>query len=176
VDRLITIQTGASIVDKQQIVQLMSERLHLSPAESQALTDGNVYDVAASRFGGDPMMMAILNMMKDRQSRDAPDDPPTRDRTLRVARDPDRDDDLRDLVQAARTTLRYVGQVLGACRCWGKNPSCPSCGGEGGPGFRPSSHPDTYLAWVEAGLGHIGYRAARTEAAVQRNHRLNQEV
>ena len=163
-------------MDKQQILQLMSERLHLSPSESQALKDGNVYDVAASRFGSDPMKMAILNMMKERQSREAEDQPAAGDRPQRFERDLNRDDDLRDLVQAARTTLRYVGQILGACRCWGKNPSCPLCGGEGGPGFRPSTDPATYLAWVETGLSHLGYRAMPAETAVRSNHRLNQEV
>ena len=163
-------------MDNQQIVQLMSERLNLSASEAQSLKDGNVYDVAASRFSGDPIMLAFVNMMKERQSRASPDDQSERDYPLRSARDLDRKDDLREFVDAARTMLRYVGQVLGTCRCWGKNPSCPRCGGNGGPGFRPSADQQTYLVWAEAGLAHIGYRAIRSEVAAQPSQRLNQEV
>lgn len=154
------------------MVQLMSEHLNLSAAEAQALKDGNVYDVAASRCSGDPTMLAFLNMMKERQSRAALDDPSTRDHPLRSARDLDREDDLREFVDAARTMLRYVGQVLGTCRCWGKNSSCPLCSGKGGPGFRPSADPKTYLVWTEAGLAHIGYRAIVAEAPNRPNQHL----
>lgn len=160
-------------MENQQMVQLLSQRLNLSPEESQALQEGDFYRVAAGRFADDPMMMALLNMMRDRQKPAEELEPEGR---RRDASRPEDVVDLQEALQAARKMLRYLEQVLGACRCWGQDGSCPRCDGQGAPGLRASTHPQIYLAWVKRGLEELGYRIAPlATTAVANDHHVKKE-
>jgi hypothetical protein len=158
-------------MNKQQVMQLMSQRLKLSPDEMQALQNGDFFTVAQSRLAHDPMALSMLQMMREQAQARAqpevvePQPPPARRRSALV------DDDVEELEQALRnanTTLRYLAQLFGACRCWGQNPQCPRCDGDGKPGTRPSTDPQRFLRWVTPGLRALGYEivpAARPAAA-----------
>ncbi len=78
----------------------------------------------------DPQMLAILKLAMGRQQA-APADEETEALRERLNR----------LERSNRNLLRMMDKLagaLGACReCWGADPGCSSCGGDGHPGFFP---------------------------------------
>jgi hypothetical protein len=53
-----------------------------------------------------------------------------------------------DVVEALRSVLDMLARALGACSaCWGRDPSCAECTGQGVPGFM-SPHPDLFRELV----------------------------
>lgn len=57
------------------------------------------------------------------------------------------------LARSSAVLLSLAG-LLGACeRCWGTNEACPTCAGDGTPGFR---RPDERLAaWIHPALARL---------------------
>jgi hypothetical protein len=173
-------------VNKQHMMNLVAQRLNLSPDEAQALQQGDFRRVAQARFANDPMMMSMLEMMGQRSGGTAPeieiiDSPPPRRGRAPVV-DDDELAELESALKAANTSLRYLSQIFGACRCWGKNESCARCQGDGAPGFRASSDPASFLAWVRPGLRALGFdiaplahRTATRSAAAQHKPDGNEE-
>ena len=161
-------------MNRQQLFQLFAQRMNLSPDESAALQSGDYERAFAGRVQGDPMLMSMLSMMQKTRADDESEPAPAR-RTSRIADDDI--EDLQDALQAARTMLRYLAQVMGACRCWGKNRRCSRCEGNGAPGFRTSTDPQTFISWVVPTLQALGFQItpAVQSAMSQSDHRAKEE-
>jgi len=151
-------------VNKQHMMNLVAKRLNFSPEETQALQLGDFRRIAQTRFANDPLMMSMLEMMEQRRGEAAADpeiiDSPSPRRTRSPRIDDEDVAELEGALKAANTSLRYLSQVFGACRCWGKNTSCVRCQGDGVPGSRESTDPEMFLAWVRPGLRALGFDIA----------------
>ncbi len=56
--------------------------------------------------------------------------------------------DRQEMVDALRSVLDTLARALGACPgCWGRDPSCAECAGQGAPGWF-SPHPDLFRELV----------------------------
>src|SRR5262245_49307342 len=100
------------------VVKLVTERLNLSAEESRALERGDVSSIVASRFAGDPAMMALVSSMAQRENgarrgeeAEGEEDDDLR-RQRRIIRRLERD------LEAADEILLFIARMLGAC------PSC----------------------------------------------------
>jgi hypothetical protein len=160
-------------MNRQQLLQLFAQRMNLSPDESTALQNGDYERALAGRLQGDPMLVSMLGMMQKTRTVDESEPAPRRSQ-----RSLDEDvEDLQDALQAARTMLRYLAQIMGACRCWGKNRHCPRCQGNGAPGFRASTDPQTFVSWAVPALHALGFQItpAVQTAPSQSDHRAKEE-
>ena len=141
-------------MDRQLLFQMFAQRMNLHPEEAAALQNGDFEQAFKSRAQDDPLLMSMVSMMRKNREEEAAEPEPRRQ-----SRMPDEEiEDMREAMRAARTVLRYLAQVMGACNCWGKNRRCPRCVGKGSPGFRGSTEPETFLAWVRPGLEALGYQ------------------
>lgn len=59
--------------------------------------------------------------------------------------------------------------ALGACACWGRDPGCPSCAGDGGPGWeRPD--PALYAEFVAPAVRRMRAGPARPDLPLDGPH------
>ncbi len=145
-----------------QFAQLLAQRLGLSVDEIAAVARGDLQPLLAGRAGSDPLLAALLAQMAEtRERHPEQESPPAAPMPSLGA------DELREAVRAAHASLRYVAQVLGACRCWGMNPSCADCEGRGAPGFRVPADESLFLAWIRPGLSRLGLRVVAREPDAQ---------
>lgn len=65
-----------------------------------------------------------------------------------------------------------IAAALGACRCWGEQPDCEHCGGEGAPGWMLPD-PDAFREYVQPAIDAVRHeRRWRQRASLHRvvNH------
>jgi hypothetical protein len=137
-----------------------------------------VSSIVASRFAGDPAMMALLESMRQREApaprgrradeREADDDDDDLRRAKRMIRRLQRD------LEAADEVLFFLAELLGACpSCFGASQRCMRCAGRGRPGaVKPRR--EELLAWIEPALARLGLRVQPIEQRT--TDRTNEEM
>jgi hypothetical protein len=101
--------------------------------------------------------------------RESGQDPGDADETVPSDEDLEKERLRRAWVRARRLNAQ-LANALGACRCWGRRRDCPSCGGDGRPGFHPID-PGAFSAFIapavaaepEMFLGILRMNAAATQ-------------
>src|SRR5262245_21108965 len=141
------------MVNRDQLVELLAQRAGLEASEVEAVRSGDVSRVLQTRLGANPAVRTMLEAMAANRARDAATEAPQE-----PVGEPE---PLHDALRAAHDAVTYLAAMLGACGCWGNDPSCDRCLGRGRPGFRPPHDPKTFLSWVSPALAHLGMRVER---------------
>jgi len=96
--------------------------------------------LAGDQAASDPRLAAILQYISQAQSAEVADDTDVdhgksaalRDELRSLRRENRR---LRELNDALLAHTEFLAEGIGACPlCWGEDPDCQECGGDGGPG------------------------------------------
>jgi hypothetical protein len=121
-------------VDQETLLQVMCARAGISDEQLDAVRHGDVSELLRQVAASSP---------DEQRSR--------REETRRHQR---RLEVTQARLDAAVSLLLQVADVLGCCRrCWGTNPQCPACAGQGTPGFR---EPDPgLLGWLGPALSRV---------------------
>jgi hypothetical protein len=144
---------------EQMLLQWMSKRTGTPIAELQSAS--RLGPAALAQRLGIDVPPGMLDVTAHEADDDDDDDPPPRapsnGRMAAIRKHmADVDARMRELEDAHRqlaTRLERVAGTLGACAaCFGSDPDCPECEGDGGPGRVASRYPRTLRRWLR-GLG-----------------------
>jgi hypothetical protein len=128
----------------QEAMAMLAERSGFSPED-------------LARFQNDPMAMLLLAAAGQRDAHSVDDEVQTLEQRALTAES--QLEDARRALRGARSAIAsgqaltgYVARVLGSCeRCCGLNALCPTCAGQGGPGYREPDR-DELLRWLQRAL------------------------
>lgn len=146
---------GLNPVMEQMFLKMMSQRTGASVEELQSASRMGPTALAAKLGINLPSGILDVPVVEDRDSQPDPPPRPQRGRmdaiTRHIATLDARLGELEQAHSTAMTMLHRVAATLGACpSCFGYDPDCDDCLGQGAPGHVASAHPRTLRRWLGA--------------------------